>query len=459
MLFTSQAFLLLFLPAVLLAYHLLARTVTQRLLLIVASSLFFYAWWNPRFLPLLLGAVSINWMLGRLISNSAHPRFLLACGVTINLAVLAVFKYADFLIGTWFHIVGGAAPHFDIVLPLAISFFTFQHIAYLVDSARGHTSRYSWLEFVSYVSFFPHLIAGPIVRHGELIPQFQASPRRPGTAEMAGRGCILFTLGLFKKVVLADEMAALADPVFGASLAGQIPELQTAWVAATAYSLQLYFDFSGYSDMALGLAGLFGLTLPINFDCPYQSTSLRDFWRRWHMTLSRFLRDYLYIPLGGNRVGQGRMLLIIMATMLLCGLWHGAGWTFVAWGGFHGAGICFQHLWGKIGWRMPKLLGWLLTMVFVIFGWVLFRAESFESARLVMTGMLGGGDAEVLVKDKFGILLLGGILAALGPSAQRYASAIARPSRTLAIVLGLTATLIIMRVGAGRSLDFIYFQF
>ena len=196
MLFTSQTFLLLFLPAVLFAYHLLARTVTQRLLLIVAASLFFYAWWNPRFLPLLLGAVSLNWALGRMMANSARRRLLLACGVTVNLAVLAIFKYADFLAGSWFQVAGGQAPNFDIVLPLAISFFTFQHIAYLVDSARGNTIRYGWLEFMSYVSFFPHLIAGPIVRHSELIPQFHASPRRHGAAEMGWRGGILCILGL-----------------------------------------------------------------------------------------------------------------------------------------------------------------------------------------------------------------------------------------------------------------------
>lgn len=459
MLFSSQPFLMVFLPLMLVGYYLLAHTRILRIAFLVAGSCFFYAWWNPDFLPLLLISITINWGLGQLLRASRRARLLLVIGICANLGLLALFKYARFLGNTWQQVSGHSAPDIDLVLPLAISFFTFQHIAYLVDASKGTAPKYTWLEFTCYVTFFPHLIAGPIVRHSELVSQFAASPLRPGAAEFASRGLLLLTMGLFKKVVIADEISALVDPVFAVAGAGQIPDLQAAWTAAVAFSMQLYFDFSGYSDMAIGLAALFGLHLPINFNAPYQATSIRDFWRRWHMTLSRFFRDYLYIPLGGNRRGLLQTMAVVMTTMLLCGLWHGAGWTFVAWGGFHGAGICIQNLWSRTAQKIPAGLAYSLTLLFVILGWVLFRAENFESAWRIFEGMAGLGAQPVQVKDKLGLLLLGVLLATMGPTSQRVAFILARPSRMLAVSVGLALMVIMMRVGAGRSLDFIYFQF
>lgn len=459
MLFSSQSFILIFLPLSLWLWFGLAQRPTARLVSLAGCSFLFYAWWDARFLPLLLVAITANWAFGRWISQSSRKRTLLTLGITTNLLLLGFFKYANFFAGIAMPLAGREHAPWDIVLPLAISFFTFQHIAYLVDASRGNAPRYSWLQFASYVAFFPHLIAGPIVRHHELIGQLSAPSLRRDITEFAGRGLLLFAIGLFKKVALADELADLSDPVFASAMAGEIPSAPAAWTAAIAYSLQLYYDFSGYTDMAIGLAALFGLSLPINFDAPYRTTSVREFWRRWHMTLSRFLRDYLYIPLGGSRGSFAATCLVTLITMLLCGLWHGAGWTFVAWGGLHGLALCVNQAWSRQTWRLPVALAWPLTMIFVICGWVLFRAETFTAASNVLQGMWLGGTAAIDVLDGFPLVVAAGVLAVLGPTGKVWAEQRARPSRPLAVIIGIMMMLIILRVGEGRSLDFIYFQF
>lgn len=458
MLFSSQPFILLFLPLALLVYY-AAAAYRTRLWALALASFVFYAWWDVRFLPLLIAAISLNWALGVWYTSAGRPRGLVPLGVVCHLLLLGFFKYANFFGEVYAGVSGQAHQRWDIVLPLAISFFTFQQISYLVDLRRGQAPRYSWLEYTTYIVFFPHLIAGPIVRHNELIGQFAADPRRAGSAEMAARGLLLFTLGLAKKVFLADELATVADPVFDSALAGVTLAPTSAWLGALAYSLQLYCDFSAYSDMAIGLGALFGLRLPRNFDNPYRAVSIREFWQRWHMTLSRFLRDYLYIPLGGNRGDFLRTSLVVMITMGLCGLWHGAGWTFVAWGVLHGLAICGSRGWQRAGIALPAIVGWGLTMLFVIVGWALFRAESFSAAWQVLTAMAGQGGAEAAPTKGWTQVAIGAAFAILGPTNIEWAEQKLQPRTWLAAATAFLLYAVTLRVGQGRGLDFIYFQF
>jgi alginate O-acetyltransferase complex protein AlgI len=458
LLFSSQLFILLFLPLALLAYHALAGDYRARLWALTLASFVFYAWWDLRFLPLLLAAVTLNWGLGHLYVRLGRPPWFITAGIVCHLALLGFFKYANFLGDVFAAATGASHDRWDIVLPLAISFFTFQQISYLIDLKRNEAPTYTWLEYTGYIVFFPHLIAGPIVRHNELVGQFAAHPHRDGALEMAARGLVLFVLGLVKKVFLADELAGVADPVFDGALGGAAPALADAWLGALGYSLQLYLDFSAYSDMAIGLGAMFGLRLPINFDYPYRATSIRDFWRRWHMTLSRFFRDYLYIPLGGNRRGLAATCALVMFTMTLCGLWHGAGWTFVAWGALHGLAIVGSRLWEVTGVRVPAAAGWALTMLFVVVGWVLFRAETFDGAWRVLQGMAGAG-AGAASREGWTLVALGAACALLGPTNIAWAEQRLAPRGWIAALAAFALFAVTLRVGQGRGLDFIYFQF
>ncbi|MFQ5954347.1 MAG: MBOAT family O-acyltransferase, partial [Kiloniellales bacterium] len=314
MLFHSQVFLLLFLPPTLAGYYAAASRPRLRRWLLVVASLLFYGYWEIRLVPLLVGSVVGNWLVAYLATRpqaGIEWRHRLPwLGVALNLAVLGVFKYADFFADSLGMLFGVTHDPWNIILPLGISFFTFQQISYLVDLRRGEAPVYDFLDYAVYVTFFPQLIAGPIVRHHEIIHQYREDPWRPGLAQRLSQGLTLLVMGLFKKVVLADGLALIADPIFAraagvASGLGELPlSFAEGWLAALCFTFQLYFDFSGYTDMAIGLALMFGLMLPINFDAPYRATSIREFWRRWHMTLSRFLRDYLYFPMGGNRRGR-----------------------------------------------------------------------------------------------------------------------------------------------------------
>ncbi len=456
MLFPTQAFILLFLPLVIGAYYLRPLGARARLVVLLAASLVFYAWWDPRFLPLLVITVVGNWLVVRAYLAGAHAS-LIGCAVGANLAVLGFFKYSNFFAESVLGLLGIAFEPWTIILPLGISFFTFQQISYLIDVRRGSAGAYSLLDYAVYVSFFPQLIAGPIVRHNELIPQFRERLARRFDAELAARGLVLFILGLVKKVFFADELAPLADLGFDAAAGASGLDAWLAWQAALAYTLQLYFDFSSYSDMAIGLAGLFGFDLPINFDRPYNALSIREFWRRWHMTLSRFLRDYVYIALGGNRRGW-LTYVIVLITMLLCGLWHGAGWTFIAWGGLHGVAVCVNRAWLGSGWRLPAPFAWLLTLLFVILGWVLFRAENFAVAANVLTAMFNAAPGIIDVTAWLSIAI-GGAFAVLGPTNVEIARGVWAGHRAMAATLAVLLIAVCLRVGQGRGLEFIYFQF
>jgi D-alanyl-lipoteichoic acid acyltransferase DltB (MBOAT superfamily) len=367
------------------------------------ASLFFYGFWNPAYLLVLLLSISFNYIAGLGLSQqygyTSKNSALLAFSITANLLLLGYFKYTNFLISNMNGILPVNLPLQEITLPLAISFFTFQQIAYLVDAYRGEVDSYNFLEYTLFVVFFPQLIAGPVVHHKDVIPQFLKHEIYQFNAGNVVIGLTYFSFGLFKKVVIADQVKNYADPIFNAAAHAEPTTLLMAWCGALAYALQLYFDFSGYSDMAIGLARMFGIKLPINFNSPYKAASIRDFWRRWHITLSNFLRDYLYIPLGGNRQGQFRQVLNLITTMLLGGLWHGAGWTFIFWGGLHGTYLIIHRQWENLSsFILPtpnkkpwwsQILNCLITFMAVVVAWVFFRAPHMKAAILILESMCG----------------------------------------------------------------------
>ncbi|MGE0226728.1 MAG: MBOAT family protein [Acetobacteraceae bacterium] len=459
MLFNSQAFILFFLPVVLGLYYALAARRTARQTLVVLASMAFYGWWDVRFVPLLAGLTVANWLVAVWFGRW-RAGWIPVLGVAMNLAVLGLFKYADFLRGTMFGLAGAPWQPWSLILPLGISFFVFQKISYLIDLKRGDRHIYGFLDFCMFVSFFPQLIAGPLVRHNEIIHQFRENPRGPDMWENLSRGFYLFVVGVTKKVALADTLAMLADPLFDKA-AGVSLNAAEAWMAAGAYTLQIYFDFSGYSDMAIGLALMFGLRLPFNFDAPYRAVSVRDFWRRWHMTLSRFLRDYLYIPLGGNRCGPLRQAANVIVTMLLGGLWHGAAWTFVVWGGLHGVALAVNHVWAERGLRLPTPVAWALTLLFVMACWVLFRAPDFATAGDVLASMLGlhGAGSVALTRDDLAVLAIGSAVALIGPTSQKAAFDVLRPEAWVAVPVGLGLAYLVLVIGGRLPNVFIYFQF
>jgi alginate O-acetyltransferase complex protein AlgI len=458
MLFSSSHFILVFLPITLGLYYLFAESRNWRIGLLIAASLVYYGYWDVRFVPLLVGLALANWVVARLFVAGRGSGWL-QLGIVLNLAALGFFKYTNFLLENLFAAIGLAAPHLDIILPLGISFFVFQKLSYLVDLKRGDRHAYGLGEYCLFVFFFPQLIAGPIVRHNEIIPQFQRSPRGPEMWENLGRGAMLFILGLTKKVAIADTLAPVVNQLFAKAAAGTPLNFAEAWAAAVAFALQIYFDFSGYSDMAIGLGRMFGFRLPMNFDAPYRAASIREFWRRWHMTLSRFLRDYLYIPLGGNRSGPRRQALNVVVTMLLGGLWHGASWTFVAWGGLHGVALAVNGAWARGGRRLPWLVGWVLTMLFVLVGWVLFRAADFTTAWHILAAMAGAEGFGKVKIDNRAVLYIGLTVALLGPTSQQAMLERLRPGRWAAGAAAALLVFALLAIGGRLQNDFIYFQF
>ncbi len=378
-----------FLPVALAGFYALARFGRRAALgWLLLASLFFYAWWKPVLLLLLLASIVANFGLGKVVARSG---WWLGVGVGFNLGLLGFFKYAGLLASS----LGLAPPFGGIYLPLGISFFTFQQIMYLADVRTGDIRPAPFLEYACFISFFPHLIAGPIVRPGHILPQFAGlRPFAGWLARLAG-GLEIFLLGLAKKLVLADGLARFAGPGFAAAARLEPVSLIEAWVALLAYALQIYFDFSGYSDMAIGLARMFGVNFPVNFNSPYKAISVSDFWRRWNITLSAFLRDYLYIPLGGNRCGDARRVFNLMVTMLLGGLWHGAAWRFLLWGGLHGVYLVIHGWSERLGVRLPRLMAWAVTLFCVLMAWVPFRAAGFAPAVEFYRGLFGFNGIEI----------------------------------------------------------------
>lgn len=394
MLFNSYVFLLCFLPLTLLGYFILAKFRQMALVWLVVTSLFFYAWWDPSYLALILLSMFVNYALGQVIiqkkSVNENAKPILIAGLVFNLGLIGFFKYSGLFVQTVNTLFYSLLPVPEITLPLAISFFTFQQIAYLMDISKGIIPKGTFGEYCLFICFFPQLIAGPIVHHQEVIPQFKRLYVSYFNYKNMSLGLALFALGLFKKLGLADQIAPYANVVF--DNAHELTFFE-AWGGALAYTFQLYFDFSGYSDMAIGLGRMFNIKLPINFNSPYKATNIIDFWRRWHITLSRFLRDYLYIPLGGNRKGPFYRYRNLMITMLLGGLWHGASWTFMLWGGLHGMYLMLNHFWIKLGRPYHQLPGYktlchLLTFIVVVIAWVPFRADDFNATMSILHSML-----------------------------------------------------------------------
>ncbi len=401
MVFSSYPFILAFLPAVVLLALCLRRAPPEAvIILLAAASLCFYAYWDWRFLWVIGISVLTNYAIGLALGDhrpSLREKLILMTGIGFNLCLLGYFKYANFFLDNIQMAFASPVLHLDVVLPLGISFFTFQQIAYLIDVHQRKVVEHDFRHYLLFVTFFPQLIAGPIVHHREMMPQFVAGRAGRVEAAMFAQGLAIFVIGVAKKVLIADRVARYATPVFDASANGVPIPLLEGWAGTLAYAFQIYFDFSAYSDMAVGLGLMFGLRLPVNFNSPYKAVDLIDFWRRWHITLSRFLRDYLYIPLGGNRRGSTRRYVNLLAVMLLGGLWHGAAWTFVIWGGLHGLGLTVNHLWRRLRdrsnvrthstfrvWR-----GRVLTFLFVTVAWVFFRAEDLASAMNIVRGMFG----------------------------------------------------------------------
>ena len=418
MLFHSPTFLFLFFPTVLILYLILGRfgRLHAALGALTVASWVFYAAWNPAYLPLLAGSIVWNYAISRRLGPEA-PRARLVVGIVGNVLLLAVFKYANFSVGTWNALTGAELPLPNIALPLAISFFTFQQIAYLVDRRKGVATDHGFAQYLLFVSFFPQLVAGPIVHHREMMPQFtRTAARVPG--HLLALGFTWFTIGLFKKLVVADSVKEWVDPFFAAISRGGTPSFIEAWGGVIGYTVQIYFDFSGYSDMAIGAALMLGIRLPLNFNSPYKATSVADYWRRWHMTLGRWLKEYLYIPLGGSRCSRTRQYTNLMLVLLIAGLWHGAGWNFILWGGIHGVFLCVNHAW-RTGWgsRLPRAraltLGYmLLTLGCVAVARVFFRCPDIASALATLQAMAGQHGLslpQALAHSPFGSLAAAGI--------------------------------------------------
>ncbi|MBO9645285.1 MBOAT family protein [Pseudacidovorax intermedius] len=496
MLFNSYAFIFVFFPLVLAGFFLIGwRNTRAAAGFLALASLFFYGWWSVKALPLLLASICMNYWFGLQLtpqegrSDRARKR-MLVLALTVNLTLLGIFKYADFFIGNVNEALGEAGiaplPMLHVALPIGISFYTFTQIAFLVDCWQGKVRERSFVHYVLFVTYFPHLIAGPVLHHAQMMPQF-ANPAtyRVDTNKLA-LGLAIFSFGLAKKLLIADRMGEYADMVFHGVQGGTIPTLISAWFGVLAYTLQIYFDFSGYSDMAVGIALCMGVNLPLNFASPYKSTSIIEFWRRWHISLSTFLRDYLYIPLGGNRKGEARRYLNLFLTMLLGGLWHGAAWTFVLWGALHGIYLTINHLWNaKVRrnrppsrWTLP--LRWLLTFLCVMVAWVVFRADSMTTAMHLYKGMLGLNGVSMSAFSEFTIpyrkpeffqtMFLGlFICLALPPtiSLQRWVPvvpALAGRPRLAGLATVITAAVTVLLLGMsisrlGTYSPFLYFQF
>ncbi|MDM0038147.1 MBOAT family protein [Variovorax sp. J22G21] len=419
MLFNSYAFIFAYFPIVLIGFFLIGkRNVRAAAGFLALASLFFYGWWSVEAMPLLLASICFNYWAGLRLTpaperTDRQRKRMLVFALTVDLVILGVFKYANFFIANVNDglAAAGATPlsMLHIALPIGISFYTFTQIAFLVDCWQGKVHERSFVHYALFVTYFPHLIAGPVLHHAQMMPQFANPSTYRVDANKVALGLAIFTFGLAKKLLIADKMGQYADLMFTGVHNGTLPSLYTAWFGVLAYTLQIYFDFSGYSDMAVGLSLCLGVRLPLNFNSPYKSTSIIEFWRRWHISLSTFLRDYLYVPLGGNRKGEARRYINLFLTMLLGGLWHGAAWTFVIWGALHGTFLMINHLWNAkvrrnaTPGRLARVAGWALTFLCVMIAWVVFRAESVNAALEIYKGMLGFHGAPTSAFSEFAV--------------------------------------------------------
>ncbi len=388
MLFNSYIFIFLFLPLALALYFGLNYFKKYNLAMVslLLMSMWFYGYFNKKYLVLLISSIVINWLVSKAMHKLKPKKLFLILGLVFNVGLIFYFKYYGFFISNINHIFSTSIPILKILLPLGISFFTFQQISYIVDSYKEKTKNYTFLQYALFVSYFPQLVAGPIVLHDELIPQFTDVSKKTFNSNNFANGLYVLAIGLFKKIIVADSFGIIVDSIY----AGNIAETTsiTFWVAAISYTFQIYFDFSGYSDMAIGLGKMFNFELPINFNSPYKATSIPEFWTRWHITLSRFLREYIYYPLGGNRKGTLRTFINIFIVFIVSGVWHGANWTFIIWGMLHGIANIFDRVTATFKAKLPKHLNWATTFLFLNLTWVIFRSEDIKQALFILKKMV-----------------------------------------------------------------------
>ncbi len=484
MLFNSIEYICLFLPLVVIFYYIFLklRLLTVSKVWLVLASVLFYSWWDPKYTALLLTSMLINFGIGSAFSgkyfqDKRKRKYLLIFGLAVNILILGYFKYANFFIDNINFILHTDIQIAKIILPLGISFFTFTQIAYLVDAYKKEAEEYDILSYLLFVTFFPHLIAGPILHHKEIMPQFSDIKRKVLKYKNVVSGLFLFVIGLFKKTFMADTLSlyvAMGYPAGGGN--AEISFLE-GWIIVFSYTMQIYFDFSGYTDMALGSAKMLNIDLPINFNSPYKAISVQDFWRRWHITLSRFLRDYIYIPLGGNRKGEVRMYSNLLVTMLIGGLWHGASWMFVIWGALHGIAQVINKLWQKTKIELPKAFSIFITFMFINFTWIIFRAENFAQAKNIVNALFNINNFIIPKTHHFDfvfnhsakypycilILILTVLFVFICPNSNKIISYIKINSKRAAILYALAFALLfvacVIKLNCTNYSEFIYFNF
>jgi D-alanyl-lipoteichoic acid acyltransferase DltB (MBOAT superfamily) len=460
MLFNDYPFLLVFLPAAMLLYRLADPFPRLRIGTLVVLSFVFYSYWNPPFIALLAMSILINWLAARAYVQTKRKSIITAA-IIIDLAVLGVFKYANFVLYNLGLVLDRPLPQLDMPLPLGISFFTFHHIMYLVDLRRGKAPSYPLSRYALYISFFPQAVAGPLTRWSEVMHQFGRQVYAAGWQRHFAQGITFIVIGLIAKTQLADRIGTLINPIYAQAALGPVPDGQ-AWLALS-FGFQILFDFAGYSDMAIGIGLLFGVKLPFNFNAPFHSINIQDFWQRWHITLMGFLRDYVFHPLANARILPRRFLLVqyfaaMMVTMALCGLWHGASWTFVLWGTIHGCALVVCSLWRRYCPKLPWLVGWALTVALVLLTAVIFRAGTLDAAQRIFEGLLTMPDLSRL--RRLSPIFIGMLIAFLFPASQDFVAWLTkRPRSWVALLLGIAVLAILIPVGDREANEFIYFQF
>lgn len=390
MLFNSFEFIFIFLPITLIVYFLLNNYKKYKMSKgwLVVASLYFYSYFNYSYLILIISSILVNYFLGKLFylkMTEKIRKIILLLGVIYNIGGLFYFKYSDFFIENTNIIFNSNIMLLKLVLPLGISFFTFQQLSFIVDSYKRKSLNYDFLSYCLFVTFFPQLIAGPIVFPIEMLPQFENKENKKINYINLNKGLYLFSIGLAKKVLIADSISSFANAGFDKM---QSLTFFESWLTSISYTMQLYFDFSGYCDMAMGIGLMFNIILPLNFDSPYKATNIQEFWKKWHITLGRFLTNYLYIPLGGNKKGELKTLRNLLMVFLVSGIWHGAGWNFIIWGMLHGISILIHRMWKKTEIKLPGIIGWSITIFLVNIFWVFFRARNIKSAMIVIQGMV-----------------------------------------------------------------------
>ena len=456
MLFNSYAFLLGFLPAAIVICAVADRFPAARTWTLILLSFAFYGWWNPLFVPLLAGSILVNW-LAMQASSEGKRRAILTAAIVADLALLAFFKYTNFVLDNVAAITGRSLAHLNIELPLAISFFTFHHIMYLVDLRRGRAGPYALDKYALYICFFPQLIAGPLARWSQVMHQFGLAMLRPDWERRCAIGLTFIVVGLIQKVFIGDELAGLLGPIYAKAKSGPLTD-GSAWLAL-GFGFQVFFDFSGYCDIAVGVALILGVELPQNFNAPFRATSIQDFWQRWHITLALFLRDYVFLPLCDVRIGGRRHIFAAMVvTMALCGLWHGAGWNFVLWGTLHGLALALASAWPRFGPSPPVLVSRIATVMFVLGTAVVFGVETLQQAGNIFAGLVHLPSPRLLSQGW--LVGVAALCAFLLPSSQDLCQRLnERPRKSAATALALCAVAILAHLGNGKGYEFVYFRF